>query len=204
MNTFLRAKHWQLFIATFGLPLLFQIFLMANIFSQVLNQQNPDPMAVFGFFKFFPLIMVLYIAALFGWQWSVAIGLKKFIPAGIEMKTKKFKTFFFIPVIYLSLFLIFISCIFTYVSGNNFIVQTLPLAPLFFGVFALIIPLHLFCMFCLFYSIYFIAKTLKTIELQREVSFSDFMGEFFLVWFFPIGVWILQPRINKFMSSVES
>jgi hypothetical protein len=71
-------------------------------------------------------------------------------------------------------------------------------------IFALIIPLHLFSMFCIFYSLYFIAKALKTVESQKTVSFSDFAGEFFLIWFFPIGVWIIQPRINKlFETSVD-
>jgi hypothetical protein len=28
-------------------------------------------------------------------------------------------------------------------------------------------------------------------------KFSDYSGEFFLIWFSPIGYWILQPRLNK-------
>jgi len=59
-------------------------------------------------------------------------------------------------------------------------------------------------MFCLFYCLYFVAKTLKTVELQREVSFNDFIAEFFLTWFFPIGVWILQPRINKMIKEYDN
>ena len=47
---------------------------------------------------------------------------------------------------------------------------------------------------------YFVAKTLKTVELQKEVLFSDFAGEFFIVWFFPIGIWIIQPKINKIIE----
>jgi len=49
----------------------------------------------------------------------------------------------------------------------------------------------------MFYCLYFNAKALKTAELQKPLTFSDFAGEFFLLWFFPIGIWILQPRINK-------
>ena len=68
------------------------------------------------------------------------------------------------------------------------------------GLLGVIIPLHLFSMFCIFYCLYFVAKTFKTVELQREVSFSDFAGEFFLFWFFPIGIWIVQPKINKMIE----
>ncbi|MNL47293.1 hypothetical protein D3C87_1700740 [compost metagenome] len=64
----------------------------------------------------------------------------------------------------------------------------------------LIIPLHLFSIFCLIYTLYFNAKSLKAVETRKPVTFSDFAGEFFLLWFFPVGVWIIQPRINKIFS----
>ena len=35
------------------------------------------------------------------------------------------------------------------------------------------------------------------VELQHSVKFEDFKEEFILVWFFPVGIWNLQPRINK-------
>ena len=34
-------------------------------------------------------------------------------------------------------------------------------------------------------------------ELQKEATFNDFVGEFFLIWFYPIGIWFVQPEINK-------
>ena len=73
------------------------------------------------------------------------------------------------------------------------------------AIFALIIPLHLFSMSCIFYCLYFNAKALKTVEWQKPVTFSDFAGEFFLIWFFPIGIWIIQPRINQlFDTNIEN
>ncbi len=69
------------------------------------------------------------------------------------------------------------------------------------GAMAIIVPMHLFSMFCIFYSLYFVAKTFKTVELQRETAFSDFAGEFFLIWFYPIGIWIIQPKINKIVET---
>ena len=59
---------------------------------------------------------------------------------------------------------------------------------------------HILSMFGIFYSLYFVAKTFKTVELQREVTFSDFAGEFFMIWFFPIGIWVIQPKINKMIN----
>ncbi|MDB4903543.1 MAG: hypothetical protein JWQ63_2824 [Mucilaginibacter sp.] len=193
MDIFLRAKHWQLFLVTFGLPILFEIIMMANIFSNLANNHNP--LVIVNYFKFFPFLMLLFAGTLFGWQWAVATGFQKMIPASIKMKVKKFKIFFFIPTIYLILIFILMAVVFsaTFLKDN-------PPGPAFVIVFMLIFPIHLFAMFCIFYSLYFLAKTLKTAELQREVTFSDFAGEFFLAWFFPIGVWILQPRINKMIE----
>jgi hypothetical protein len=55
-------------------------------------------------------------------------------------------------------------------------------------------------MFCIFYCFYFTAKVLKTVELQKPVTFNDYAGEFFLIWFFPIGIWFIQPRINRLFN----
>jgi hypothetical protein len=62
---------------------------------------------------------------------------------------------------------------------------------------AVILPLHLFSMFCIFYCLYFNAKALKAVEWRRPVTFGDYAGEFFLLWFFPLGIWFIQPRINQ-------
>ena len=67
-------------------------------------------------------------------------------------------------------------------------------------VIGIILSLHLVAMICIFYCFYFAAKIIKTVELQKEVGFKDFVGEFFLTWYFPIGVWFLQPKINKMIE----
>jgi hypothetical protein len=197
MNLFLRAKHWQIFIFTFGIPFVFQIILMVNIFSSIL--QKHDPAVMFGYFKFFPLMMVVYMGALFGWLWSIGVGLQKLVPPGVQMKVIRFKVFFFIPLVYITALVFFIASFF-----NSDLLRGAQPDPAFFYIFPVIFPLHLFSMFCIFYCLYFVAKTLKTVELQREVTFSDFLAEFFLVWFNFVGLWILQPRINKLAGQMAS
>ena len=140
------------------------------------------------------------MGTLFGWQFSVATGLQKMVPSGVNMKVKKFKIFFFFPIVYITLILIFVSYVLTTINFSN--PQAIDYR--FFMLFSLIIPIHLFSMFCIFYCLYFVAKTFKTAELQREVTFSDFVGEFFLIWFFPIGVWIIQPKINKIIRGYDA
>ena len=40
------------------------------------------------------------------------------------------------------------------------------------------------------------AKTIKSVELQKEVSIQDSFLDAILIWIFPLGIWIIQPRIN--------
>ena len=176
---------------------------MVSIFSHLLHQPNnvPDVTEVFSYLKLLPVIMVLYMGTLFGWQFSVATGLQKMVPAGVHMKVKKFKIFFFIPIAYITSILILVSFILSTGFSNS---KTVEYGFYIFIPFLVIIPIHLFSMFCIFYCLYFVAKTFKTVELQREVTFSDFMAEFFLIWFFPIGVWIIQPKINKIIRGYDA
>ena len=196
IQAFLKAKHWQLFILIFGLPLIFQIVMMTAMFSNLDSTYNPDPTFMFSYMKYFPLVMVIYVGIFFGWFWSVGMGLQNKIPENIKMKVKNFKIFFFIPLIYIFLILAFSRIIMGKMMSSDGVQDI----SLMIGVFAIIVPLHLFSVFCMFYILYFVAKTIKTVELQREVKFGDFAAEFFLIWFYPIGVWFIQPRINRMIG----
>jgi len=67
-------------------------------------------------------------------------------------------------------------------------------------IFAVIVPLLLLSMVCIFYSLYFVSRSYKTAILQKKLEVGDYIGEFFMIWFFFIGVWILQPKINKMIE----
>ena len=193
---FLKAKHWQLFLLTFGIPMIFQFVIMGTMFANVANGNNPDPTFMFNYMKFFPIMMIIFMGVFFGWFWSVAVGLQSKVPEDVKMKVKKFKIFFFIPIAYMLFITLFMGIQMNGLMTNG----TEPSGGLIGGLVAVIVPLHLFSMFCIFYSLYFVAKTFKTVELQREVKFSDFAGEFFMIWFYPIGIWIVQPKINKMIE----
>lgn len=63
------------------------------------------------------------------------------------------------------------------------------------------IPFHLFAMVCMFYDLYFVSKSLVLAETSKPVSFYDYAGPFFLLWFFPLGIWVIQSRINRLYES---
>jgi len=78
-----------------------------------------------------------------------------------------------------------------------------PLIYFVFAIFNLLInggiinSLHYLAMLSTLFAMIFTAKMLKSAEIQAEAVISDYLGDFFLVWFYPIGIWILQPRIHK-------
>lgn len=190
IEKFLKAKHWQIFMITFGLPIILEIIAMP--FMIIGN----NPMVIM---KIMPIMMIFFIGGFFGWFWAIAIGLQNKVPTEVKMKVKKFKVFFFIPLIYIILIFGFMGFAFGGILENG----QQPSGGMIGGLVGIIVPLHLFSMFCIFYCLYFVSKTFKTVELQREVTFSDFAGEFFMIWFFPIGVWIVQPKINKMIENKE-
>jgi len=187
MTKFLTLKHWQLFGLLLGLPMIFQFVFMGSIIS------NNNPTIVF---TALPIVTILYAGLFFGWFYSLGTNLHKKLPEIVNMNLKKFKLFLFIPAVYMLLFSVYMSNMFSDVSAD------LEVNPAIFGI---IFPLHLFSMFCIFYCLYFISKEIKAVEWQKPVTFSDFAGEFFLIWFFPFGIWIIQPRINKlFETEIEN
>jgi hypothetical protein len=198
INLFLRAKHWQLFLLTFGVMIIAYSAIMYFVFSDLISLtaagRQPDPMVMFRYMKLLPLFVVFVVLVMMGWYWSVGVGLQTKLPATVTMKTNWFKLCLIVPAVYIVLMMVFINYVFEVVgsgeSPDSIAFPSMMVFPL------IVMPLQLFTIFCYFHNMYFVAKTLKTVELQRPTTFSDFIGEFFLTWFFPIGVWILQPRIN--------
>jgi hypothetical protein len=139
--------------------------------------------------------MIVVGGIFFGWFYALGTRLQEKLPIGVDMNIRRFKISLLIPVLYIFTLSVFMYSRLSYGTAFD---QPRP------GIIALIVPFHLIAMFCIFYCLYFNAKALKTVEWQRQVSFSDFAGEFFLIWFFPFGIWIIQPRINKlFADSTE-
>lgn len=180
IHFFLRMKHWQFFILIIGLPILLQFVFMGAIF----NSQNLNSTITI----FFPITMILFMGGLIGWMFSIGYRFNSLLPKEFNMKIGFYKFTVIFPLTYALSILFVVGRLI-----NNIEVENEPNP----AIFAVIFPIHLFAMFCMFYMLYFTSKTLKTVELQRRLEFGDYAGEFFLMWFFPLGIWILQPRINR-------
>jgi hypothetical protein len=47
------------------------------------------------------------------------------------------------------------------------------------------------------YSFYNVSRSLKSLELERKAGFGESIIVALLLFFPPIGVWIIQPQINR-------
>lgn len=196
----LNAKHWHIFTLSFGLPFLFFILIIASIESKAISSTYPMSLIISCTIAFFPFIILITGFTLFSWIWLTAIGLQVYLPEDIKLKSGKFKILFILSITYIISLNILSSLsplrIF-YTLSSPFINTE----AIFLIMFANVTLLDLAAFLCMLYCLYFIAKTIKTVELKRQVSFSDFAGEFFMIWFYPIGIWIIQPRINKIITN---
>jgi hypothetical protein len=181
MRILLRLKHWQLFLLTWGLPILIDIFAFS------------DPGLLL---QLFPVMMIVFTVGIFGWVWAISTELQSKLPPNVKLNVRQFKILFLIPIVYILGITIWMA--YSFYGGQPEAGESMG------AVIGLIVVLHLFSMVCIFLGLRFAAKTLKSIELGRMAKFGDYAGEFFLIWFSPIGVWILQPRLNKLTDDQRS
>lgn len=188
MDKFLKAKHWQLFLLICVLPMLAQFFFM-NSFRPNSSMEYGSPREEqVESFMFYLVISAISVAMYFVWLWSVAIGIQKAIPGHLKLKVNRFKVWLIISAIGL----IYMGVLFMLPERLS-------------GAIALsAFILNFTACIGIFYSMYFVAKSLSRAEAGGKTSLGDFFGEFLLVWFFPIGVWILQPRINRIQQGYSN
>lgn len=196
-SKFLKAKHWQLFILIFLIPLIIQGIGMFQFFDffQILEMNGDiSPRIMMASIVDFIRIMIISTALggslMLGWLWSVGIGLQNKIREDLRMKTNLFKAALIFSIIYFAGFFGVI------LNFENLLSMTFS-EELFFRIFPIILSLHLLAIVAVIYALIFAAKTIKTAELQRKLKSDEFIGEFFMICFFIVGIWILQPQINK-------
>jgi hypothetical protein len=188
MNIFLKAKHWQLFLLNFAIPFVLYLITLAIMIGIAIRHQSHDPYIALRFLPVFIILGLISAIVQYGWTWAAGIILNNRLPEELKLNTVFFKICFFYPIVYLPLLGLFI---YTQLHAG---IET------FSFTFLLIIPFHLFTIFCSFYCMYFVARVIKTTEYQRYTTVSDYIAEFFMIWFYFVGIWFLQPKINKMID----
>ena len=136
------------------------------------------------------------IATFLAWIYSIGIyGQDRISELGLKiMNFKLFKTNMIIVAI-----LCLIGLVYSAIAK-----ETIDTASSRFGLEDIILSIASFYfVFAFFHSILFVCKTIAKVEYRREVSFSDYFDYFFFMVSVIVGIWVLQPKVNRLIASKE-
>lgn len=175
---FLRAKHWQIFILLFAWPTIADFAAAGHIPARLCSWHD---LGTFGFV--YLSTMELYLLCFLGWYASMGLFFHSLVKLELRMSTGFFCFALFYPAIYALIFFPVVM-----MHDSQFLTRFV------------LLPAHLICMVCIIYVFYFVSKCLMLAQTGRPVSFGEFARPFFLLWFIPIGIWIIQPQVNKLFA----
>ncbi|CAD7798876.1 hypothetical protein CHRY9390_00401 [Chryseobacterium aquaeductus] len=187
-NLFLTLKSWQLFLLIFLIPFIIGVVSINYLFNSL--HYHYWMKSIFG------LLLFLEIGDLL-WKHSIVFGLGKQISTEFQVKKNSFYIFFILRFLSLFVFLKLINYLAycSYTDGVKF-----PIGDALGTIIVVLGGSFLFSFLAQIGIVVLTAKTLKTIETQRKITFSDYIGNAFLFYFSPIGIFILQPQINNLIS----
>lgn len=133
------------------------------------------------------IVNLLWFSLFLTWIYTIAKTAYKQLKADHIIKINYFN----FSVIFIITWLIAMALIF--VGGYNINQE-------FENLIWIIFPLHLFAMWSIFYVFYFAAKMLISAIEGKIVGFDKSLGYFFGFWFFPIGVWFIQPKAQQLID----
>lgn len=170
---FLRTKHWEIFLATFApLSLVFLapfLFAVPSVFSSLTDFLELGPLMG---------IWALGLVSAYGWIWSLGVFLNSVADPSRRKGTR----------------LLAFACVYPILYGVAFgpsLIGNAYVSP------AVDIPTNLIAGVCMFYDLYFVSRRLVFACSREPASFLDYAGRFLLLLYFPVGVWFIQPRVNR-------
>lgn len=218
-----RAKHWLLFIPL-ALPTLIQ-YGVQGVMSQRMQQFQldmmkdpemgaelafPDLSVYAGYWYAYVAIMAVSFLVILSWYWSIGYGLKDRLPQGVNMDVGKFRIGFVVSAFAMGG--IILACLWSFGYVNDFFAMISNDEPpefvndpdflkKFFKFWAIGMIIGILYLVAFVYISIFMAKTLKSIELGKKARGSDVVGYVLLLFIPLIGVWILQPKINRLVTT---
>ena len=221
---FLRSKHWVLFIPI-ALPTILG-YVFQGIYGAEFQQwsaemqTNPDDVD-FGSFDLYDYstyvygyITIMLIGGLtqLGWLWTMGNDLHNRVTEGFNLKPKTFQVTIAISGLFL---LVAAFCLY---QTFGWFADSLPgwieneppdeeggmeLLKTGLTYFAAFMFFGLVTFGCQIYNVIYVGKTLKSIELGRPAKGGEFAGYAILSYLLFIGIWILQPKVNRLMQTGE-
>ena len=193
MSDELKSKSiWGFFLSIKSILLFFLVFILPLAIATSI--QFVPGYWINGAYMFFAVSAIILTTevVLYLWMWALGNAYYKASPVREMFSNKAFRLFVWIPLLVTVLFIAF------WVYGASTIYMgKLSSANMLYSTLLYAIPLQLIFMIGKFYCFYFTAKLLKSAETGKKARFENFTKEFILLLFFPIGLWFIQPRINK-------
>lgn len=199
MKWFLRAPHWKIFLIQLSPALLIPIIILIFFASSGFNEFEPTNWSIL---ILIPLLIVGMVAFQLSYLWSIGNKLQPLLPEGVSMDPKYFNIALAVPLAGVVITMMVVAV--TILTADENFMEPEP----FFGLsFVFIIFYMLFALLAMlsgFYQICFLAKLVKTLELQREVRLEEYLLECVLFWFYIVGIWFIQPKLNQFVEQMEN
>jgi hypothetical protein len=128
-------------------------------------------------------LFILTAAIYIGWYAILGNTLYRYLPRGVLYSLSWFLIDSFFLLASIGVVLIFFD--------GNLQVNGLAALPGFYFFFALV---HL---------IWFPAVVMVAIEHKKQPDFSQYAGTMLQLFFWPLGIWFIQPRLNRIQVSIE-
>lgn len=201
MHRFLKVPHWMIFGFCFGLPLIIELIIAFNTQIAISRKQAFEDDSTEAFLIDYAQelenliyatpILFISLCLYLGYFWSVGVSFQRKIEEGFK---RSYLIFSILLIVMIGLFLYQSSVKMQFFSTWN-LNKSIGWGNHYF--YDKIRQINYIMILVITYLSYYAAKTYKTVEQQQKVKFRQFILEFFLFLFLPIGIWLLQPKINQ-------
>jgi hypothetical protein len=172
-NFFLRAKHWQIFL------LLFALDCVGTGTTTVMNFTRASPETIAKASLLLGVVSLLSLCCYVAWLWFMGSFVASIVPPEFRVRTTLFRFTLIWVALYAITFLPFFKDLYSAPKPVH-------------------MALYLFGFLCWLNNLYFVANNIVEAETGKPTgSFLDYAGPFFLLCISLVGVWFIQPRINR-------
>jgi cation transport ATPase len=171
-------KNWQLFFISFILPWILSFSYLFFVDLETFEAGE----------KLMGAITVMYYSVFFAWNYKVVKAFNKNSDALTKKQEKSLDWLIVVLIIYV-----------LYVTShiNKFFPDSVIISIL---LWILIIAAS----YAFFYIVFCTAKTLKYSQLKNQLRTSDIIVEMFVIFYFPVGVWWLQRKVNRYYNEIKT
>jgi hypothetical protein len=155
---------------------IFGTFVALAFIGSMIETINPIVDAVYYLFM---------VSVIFGWILILGHGLSRRLNTLDSIEFKLFKVAGILLIVSASLSKLLMTARITEPRGQSVVMM------IFLGIYVLTLLAITFT---------YPAKTLKRLETKEKIDINDYFGDIFGLIFWPIGIWTIQPRINKLID----